>query len=162
MDEAELAKNLLTKNTLKAYQVDITGKISIPQQHTELVLSMTSFEPVEYLKFSVPIALKNKALSNLKKGRCMLFTNWHLENQDLIRDDDFFIWDNYKIYKNELIKGFIDNYSFNEEQDLANPFNPMKTLYATAGIMLRCLEPVAKAIIPNLKLLYVIQDEQIC
>ncbi len=162
MNDAELAKNLLLKNTLKAYQVDITGKISIPQQHTELVLSINSFEPVEYLKFSVPVSLKNKVFSNLKKGKCVLFTNWHLENQDLIRDDDFFIWDNYKIYKNELIKGFIHNYLFVEEENITNPFAPVKYIHATADIMLRCLEPVAKIIIPSLKSLYVVQDEQVC
>lgn len=161
MTEAELAKNLLVKNTLKAYQVDIVGEISI-FEHPEIVLSMDSFEPVEYLKFSISIILKNKTFAVIKKGVCRVFTNWHLENQDFIRDGDFYIWGDYKIYKDELIKGFINNYSFDEEQDFTNPFNPTKRLYATADIILRCLEPIAKTIIPNLKSLYVTQDEQVC
>lgn len=164
MNETELAKNLLTKNILKAYQVDITGEISIPQQHTELILSINSFEPIEYLKFSIPIRLKNEVFANLKNSnhRYMTFTNWHLENQDLIRDGDFFIWKEYKIYKNELIKCYLTNYTLEDFYDYTNPFSPIKKLCATANIILRCLEPVAKIIIPSLKSLYVVQDEQVC
>lgn len=161
MNDAELAKNLLLKDSLKAYQVDIVGKV-VQQPHPEVVLSMNSFLTTEYLKFTIPIVLKDKSFAPLKKGSCLLFTNWHLENQDIARSSDFFIWDDYKIYKDELIKGFINNYSLEEEQDFTNPFSPYRTIYARADLILRCTEPVARAIIPNLKSLYAIQDEQIC
>lgn len=159
MDEVELAKNLLIKNTLKFYQVDF-GKISRPQDHTELVLSMTSFEPIKYLKFSTTISLDQTG-KNLKKGLCYIITNWHLENQDLARDDDFFMWGDYKIYKNELIKGMISDYSFSEEQDLTNPFSPKLFLKVEAKLIFRCIETVAQVIVPNLKSIYITQDEQL-
>jgi len=160
MEDAELAKEVLINNNIfiKAYPAIINGEIS-SFKDSESVLSMVSFEPVKYFKFSIQIMLKNKTFAAIKKGHCMLITNWHLENQGFIRDGDFFIWDDYKIYKNELIKGFIHNYSFNEEQDFSNPFNPTKRLYAKAEIILKCLESVSKLIIPNLKEIYIIQNE---
>jgi len=154
MDDADIAKIILINDNIiiKAYPVVQAGGFT--QSGTEKVVSFSSFEPVEYLKFNLSILIK-EFFPNIKQGNCFIFTNWHLENQDIKRSiKDFYIWGNNKIYKNELIKGFISDYKYQEDE--TNPFE--KKIYAEANLLFRILEPAAKTILPQLKSIYITYD----
>jgi len=157
MNDVELAKEVLINNNIfiKAHPVIINGKLS--QQPAETVITMNNFSKTKYLKFNIPIEIK-ELFQYIKPKSYLSFTNWHIENQDMKRiNNDFYIWDNNKIYKNELIQCFITNYTIKEFYK--NPFENMKTLYAEATLTIRISEPVAKIILPQLKEIYLIFSE---